>query len=56
VSEYVEHYHTERPHQAKGNVPLTGEWPVIEEDPPGSPIECRTWLGGLLRHYERTVA
>src|SRR5262245_46954992 len=24
VREYVEHYHTERPHQSKGNVPLTG--------------------------------
>tara|TARA_R100000789_G_C3021579_1_gene153621 strand:- start:89 stop:712 length:624 start_codon:yes stop_codon:yes gene_type:complete len=57
VSEYVEHYHTERPHQAMGNVPLTGDWPEPKDDPPDTiPIECRTRLGGLLRHYERRAA
>ena len=56
VSEYVEHYHTERPHQAKGNVPLTGEWPAPEEAPPDGEILCHERLGGLLRHYERRAA
>lgn len=32
----IEHYHTERPHQAKGNVPLTGEWPEAAEEPPSA--------------------
>src|SRR4030095_538105 len=52
VREYVEHYHTERPHQGKGNAPLTG--------PPSSPVEgevvCRERLGGVLRHYFRVAA
>jgi putative transposase len=57
VSQYVEHYHTERPHQAKGNVPLEGEWPEQEGDPPDpATIVCRTRLGGLLKHYERRAA
>ena len=59
IAEYVEHYHTERPHQAKGNKPLTGDWPEPEGDPPDSDsdtVVCRTRLGGLLRHYERKAA
>jgi putative transposase len=57
ISEYVEHYHTERPHQAMGNVPLTGEWPELKDDPPDDvSVACRTRLGGLLRHYERRAA
>jgi putative transposase len=57
VSQYVEHYHTERPHQAKGNVPLTGEWPDSDGRPPDPElIVCRTRLGGLLKHYERRAA
>lgn len=57
ISEYVEYYHNERPHQAMGNVPLTGDWPEPKDDPPATiPIECRTRLGGMLRHYERRAA
>jgi len=57
VSEYVEHYHTERPHQSKGNVPLTGEWPEPEDGkPPDGEIVCQQRLGGLLKHYERKAA
>ena len=57
ISEYVEHYHTERPHQALGNVPLTGAWPEPKDDPPDTiSVECRTRLGGLLRHNERRAA
>lgn len=57
VSQYVEHYHTERPHQSKGNVPLTGEWQECEGGPPDpDAIVCRTRLGGLLKHYERQAA
>jgi putative transposase len=51
--EYVEHYHTERPHQATGNVPLTAS-----SSPPTSDGEvvCRERLGGVLRHYYRAAA
>ena len=52
VSEYLEHYHLERPHQGLGNRSLTGH------DPPGEDGEvvCRVRLGGVLRHYERRSA
>jgi putative transposase len=54
VREYVEHYHTERPHQGKGNVPL------VADDPAPPPIDgevvCRERLGGVLRHYYRAAA
>ncbi|MCC6679480.1 MAG: transposase [Phycisphaeraceae bacterium] len=51
VSEYVAHYHKERPHQTLGNAPpmglgLPGEGEVV----------CRERLGGLLRHYYRKAA
>jgi len=51
ISEYVEHYHYERPHQGIGNRPIMND---------GSPttvgeIRCDTRLGGLLRHYHRAA-
>jgi transposase InsO family protein len=52
--EYVEHYHTERPHQGKGNV-----MPCPVPRPEGAadgPIECRERLGGLLKYYNRKAA
>jgi putative transposase len=52
VSEYVTHYHEERPHQGLGNQLLSGPPP-----PKGDgEIRCRTRLGGLLKHYYRTAA
>ena len=57
VSEYVAHYHTERPHQALDNRPLTGAPPPAESAPPASgEIVCRERLGGLLKHYIRSAA
>jgi hypothetical protein len=52
VREYVEHYHTERPHQGKENVPLTGLPPPLTE----GEVVCRERLGGVLRHYYRAAA
>jgi len=57
ISEYVAHYHAERPHLALGNVPSG-------LDKPPERVEClgpdavvvRERLGGLLRHYERKAA
>jgi putative transposase len=52
--EYVEHYHHERHHQGKGNVPL---FPLCSQGREcQGPIQCRERLGGLLKYYEREAA
>ncbi len=52
-SEFLAHYHEERPHQGLGNMPLT----MPRDDPPyDGAIQCRQRLGGLLRHYYRKAA
>jgi putative transposase len=54
LNEYVDHYQRERNHQGKGNVLLfPPPRPVGEDD---SPIQCREWLGGLLKSYAREAA
>ena len=57
LKEYVEQYNAERPHQARGNVPLPdadAEEPRILPLPSGE-VKCRERLGGLLRHYHRAA-
>jgi putative transposase len=49
--EYLAYYHAERPHQGKGNEPLTPATAATEGD-----IVCQERLGGLLRHYYRHAA
>lgn len=53
INEYIDHYNTERPHQGRENVPLTGDWsePAIAGE-----IKCKKRLGGVLRHYYREAA
>ena len=58
VREFVEHYHTERPHQGLGNrtIAAAGQG---EEEPvcaPHGDMHRRTRLGGLLSHYVRGAA
>ena len=54
LTEYVAHYHEERPHQGKGNVIL---FPSVQADLTlAEPIRCRERLGGLLRYYHRKAA
>jgi transposase InsO family protein len=49
LTEYVAHYHAERPHQGKGNVLL---FPVPSQGRGGDgPIQCQERLGGLLKYY-----
>ena len=49
VSEFIEHYHTERPHQGLDNE-------IIEPPPQGTgEIICRERLGGLLKYYGRAA-
>jgi putative transposase len=64
VSEFVEYYHEQRPHQGLGNrlLPRPGAPPDNTDDEPASlpldlpQIKCETRLGGLLRHYYRDAA
>jgi putative transposase len=54
LSAFEAHYHTERPHQGKGNVVLC---PVRSQGGEcHSPIQCRERLGGLLKYYTREAA
>lgn len=53
VSEFLAHYHEERPHQGNGNVPVLG---MDEHKGEGNEIVCRERLGGLLKHSERRAA
>jgi putative transposase len=55
VKEYVEYYHTERPHQGLGNRVVIGGTPPAPPDS-NDTLLCRTRLGGLLKHYHRTAA
>jgi putative transposase len=54
LTEYVAHFHQERPHQGKGNVVLmptlrqAGAYPA--------PPQCRERLGGLLKYYDCEAA
>lgn len=54
VSEYVEHYHAERPHQGMGNRVLRPPVPGSALGLAGS-VVCQSRLGGLLRHYRRAA-
>jgi putative transposase len=56
VEQYVAHYQTERPHQGKDNLPLTGETPPPASTVSPKGIVCGERLGGLLNHYCRKVA
>ena len=54
LRQYVEHFHSERNHQGKGNVPLL---PALSQDPQREgPIQCHKRLGGLLKYYAREAA
>ncbi len=54
LHEYMEHFHHERNHQGKGNVLL---FPTISQDTVrAGPLQCREWLGGLLKYYECEAA
>ena len=61
ISEYVEHYLTERPHQGLGNQLIAanlgkGGTGQVSDKPPDEPIHCRERLGGLLKDYYRAAA
>ena len=51
VTEYVAHYHGERPHQGRGNHLLE----CRRRGRTRGPIRCRPRLGGLLNYYARAA-
>ena len=53
LSNYVDHFHAERNHQAKGNVLL---FPRVSDRQHEGPVRCRERLGRLLRYYHREAA
>jgi transposase InsO family protein len=53
IHEYVEHYHTERPHQSLGNKLIA---PTNENAAVSGPVLRRQRLGGVLNHYHREAA
>jgi putative transposase len=53
LGEYVEHYHSERNHQGKGDVLLFPRDTKIRR---AGPVQCRERLGGLLRYYHQEAA
>lgn len=62
LREYAGHFNTERPHQAKGNRPLTGNsgphaaaQKIVTGFTPSS-IRCVTRCGGVIKHYYRVAA
>jgi putative transposase len=54
ITQFLEHYHLERPHQGKGNQLL---FPSPVSRPPTNParVQCHERLGGLLKFYQRAA-
>ena len=50
ISEYLDHYHTERAHQGLGNDRIEDR-----EVRPDGEIRCRERLGGILKYYYRAA-
>lgn len=53
VTEYIEHYHTERNHQGLGNILIRGMPSVAAND---GYVHRRPRLGGMLNFYYREAA
>jgi putative transposase len=53
LQQYADYYHSERPHQGKGNVILI---PAAHSSMREGPLHCRQRLGGLLKYYHRDAA
>ena len=63
LAEYVTHYNQERPHQGKGNMPLSTVSTAIQApaQPSVAAFQARQVrriirCGGLISHYERKAA
>lgn len=62
LADYCRHYNERRPHQGKGNRPLTDcaqASPLAQismTEFKASQIRCESTCGGAVRHYYRTAA
>ena len=54
LTEFTQHYHSERNHQGKDNVLLFPSLDGMKTATNGS-VRCRARLGGLLRYYARAA-
>ena len=54
VTQFIEHYHLERPHQGKGNQ-LLFPAPAPPPSRHAGRIQCHERLGGLLKFYQRAA-
>src|ERR1039458_6548340 len=54
VNEFIDHYHSERNHQGKGNLLLFPS-PDGALSPKRRIVSCRERLGGLLSYYSRAA-
>lgn len=54
--EYLRHYNTERPHQSRGNRPLTTRGSPEKVPQQHGQVVIHERLGGLLKHYARQAA
>ncbi|MEP7305239.1 MAG: integrase core domain-containing protein [Acidobacteriota bacterium] len=52
IRAFVDHYHTERPHQGLGDALIAPKTTVIDK----GPVRCRERLGGVLKFYYREAA
>jgi hypothetical protein len=52
LDEFIDHFHSERNHQGKGNLIL---FPAVMTTKPRRGVGCRERLGGLLRYYSRAA-
>ena len=52
VSQFAEHYHSERNHQGLDNKLIVRTAEPVNEN---ARIVCRERLGGLLKHYRRAA-
>ncbi|MFL6446553.1 MAG: hypothetical protein ACJ746_02545, partial [Bryobacteraceae bacterium] len=55
ITEFLTHYHLERPHQGKGNHLLFPSPAVRSPSPHPKRIQCHERLGGLLKFYQRAA-
>lgn len=58
VQTYADYHNTFRPHQGLGNRPpgVVGDGQPQDTEVEPKSIKRRSWLGGMLTHYERTAA
>ena len=54
VTQFIQHYHFERPHQGKANQ-LLFPVPLPLLPPHAGRVKCQERLGGLLKFYQRAA-